>query len=321
MSEDNSGTNCDSKSFIPSYEVVTDFVKSLTIIKDLPLGILDFLERIYKTISSHFQLRSDINTYLETCQSIHTIDKLKENLLTVQDTLSRFIYKLNALFCFVENDDTIPSVITALGANNFDPLKAFLRRVKLSINEVVEGFQEFSEVYEPLEDSIKNECRRCVEYLNKVNLKKREISSSASYWKCALGAAALGLASFGLTALTGMVTCGLAPGLLIAFGCFSITGLGIYIHICNDSAHSEFPPLECQLKEMYTELTQISDASLTLQKKGRKYYSKIKDCLTRVDTLLRACEDQGQVKTERMLNDIADMIKKLQSLKTDQECN
>ena len=241
------------------------------------------------------------------------IDVLKSDLVAVRNTLSILFDKLDILSCLVLNDNTQHSVIAALKENDVAPLKAFLTKVQLAINKIVEAYKEFLKVYEPLEDSIKQRCQQCDHYLSTVKHNKREIKCRGIFWGALFGVAALTLGGFGLAALCGYITVGTGLAIMLGLGFGITTVCAVGTIGLNCYAHSEFSSVECRLQEMHTELCQINDESLALKNNAREFYMTLQKCSSKVDTLLLVCEEQGQAETLNMLNDVTDITKKLKS--------
>ena len=305
-----SGNDCDSKSI---FQYVTDFLKSLSSLKDWIKVIFDAGFHVSKTISKYLETLSEIDEFLRHSDTIRMIDNLKSDLVAVKNTLSILFYKLDALSSLVLNDDIQQSVITALKKGNVAPLKAFLTKVQLAINKIVEAYKEFIKVYELLEDSIKQRCQQCDHYLSTAKFKKREIKYTGTFWVTLFGTAAIILGLFGVAAIGGWITLGTGYAVLLGLGFSATTVCALGTSAMSYYTYSEFSRVERKLQEMHTELCQIIDNSFTLKNTAREAYMTLQKCSAKVDTLLLVCEEQGEVETLNMLNDVTDITKELKS--------
>lgn len=297
-----SGDDCDGKS---SFELLKGFVGLCSDTLSCVQGIAGIVGSINKVITDHLLGLSKLNEYLQCQQSINIVDKLKEELLTAQNALKRFLDKVEILSYLLEDDNEKQTIMTALDANDSGPLKKFLKRVQRIIGKFVVGYKDFTNIYDPLEESVKMEITRCVEQLGQVTFGKDNIKYNGFIWKWVLGSVSF-ISLCTLAAAAFRVTVGSAGTALAGFGVFA-PGICYYgLYQSSSDANSNYSSFESQCKQIHTELTQILDASQMLNHNGRQVFMTLQDCLAKADKLLLACKENIQMgkQLQNMLDDM-----------------
>lgn len=283
-------------------------------------GIFDAANFVSLAISSHLQTLSEIETHVE--KHNRAIDNLQRELTTALDAWSIFLCTLDMLSFLDKNSDNMQLIITALEANNCDPLKlkTFVEKITVgqTISKILEAYQKFMDVYKPLEDSLQNECDQLAAHLSKVKYKKCDTVWNGRLWAGLLGGAAALFAGIGIAALTGHLAIGCGYGILVGLG-FSSTVVCAPVKFVfnNFHAYSLYTLNEDKLKELHRKLSQIINDSKTLKGHVRDLFVLLQRISTKADVLLHTCDDQTQAKTLAMLNDMHDMNSNLQSKKAE----
>lgn len=278
--------------------------------------IFDAVSYVGSAISGYFQTLSET----ETCLGKHdrTINNLKRKLATVKDALSTCVCKLDILSEILENDHDErrqSRIITALKANNCNPLKAFVNKVQQAVSIISKAHQEFMGVYKSFEDSLQNERDRLAEHLSTVEHKKNDILWNSIL--CLLGISV----TVSVTILSGAGKAILTGYLSIGCGGKLFLGLGIGSAIVLTAMFKWKTYSQCtlsvdKLKKVERELDQITKASKALESDAKDFFILLQgDFSNKVDILSLACDDQTQVKTQATLKDIRDRTSDLQSKK------